>query len=101
MLTEDQREEMQAARDVLEGLRFLVKSPGWAQAVKLIEANCRARENSIGQKPMGNIEEAMTRNYEVGITHGLKLVPTIILAAATMARETFVRLHDIEQGAPQ
>lgn len=83
---------------MLEGLRSLAKSPGWGLAVKLIEANCKAREGSIGQQPIANMEEGLRRNYEVGITHGLKLVPTIILGAARTSQETYRRLLAIQQG---
>lgn len=101
MLTDEQIEEMQLARDVLEGLRSLVKSPGWAQAVRLIEANCKARENQLGQQPTIDMEEALRKNYEIGIIHGLKLVPTIIVTAGKTASETYKSLLAIQQGVDE
>lgn len=69
--------------------------------VKLIEVQAKAREQMIGMEPVANMEEALRRNLDIGVTRGLKLVPTIILSAATTARDTYQRLLALEQGVQQ
>jgi hypothetical protein len=57
--------------------------------VNLIEVQQKMRSAQIGDQPISGMEEALRRNYETGISHGLKLVPTIVKGSVMERTERY------------
>lgn len=66
----------------------LLKSPSWDHLVKVFEGQISARLNTIGNKPILSVEQALERNYQLGLAHGLAL-------AARLPNDMYQEIHRI------
>lgn len=64
----------------------LLKSPSWARVAEMIGKQVQARLNEIGNVPIRGIDEALERNYKLGLAHGLAL-------AVRLPNDVYSELH--------
>lgn len=65
--------EMQEAREQLELLMSLLKSPSWGRVVDIYQKQVQARLNEISNAPTRSLDDAFERNYKLGLAHGIAL----------------------------
>jgi hypothetical protein len=92
VLTEEERKELLDLREQLEGLRHLVKSPGWGLLDKAITAQVAVRTRALGLQPMNTMEETLKRNYEVGVRDGMQSIPQLIRAMVESLKGQYTEL---------
>jgi len=51
----------------------LLKSPSWARVVDIYRQQAQSRLNEVANVPVLSMDEALNRNYKLGIAHGLVL----------------------------
>lgn len=51
----------------------LLKSPSWGHLVEIYKGQVTARLNEVGNNPTRSLEEALDRNYKLGLAHGIQL----------------------------
>jgi hypothetical protein len=57
----------------MELLMSLLKSPSWALLVEVYQKQVGARLNETANQPLLSMEDAMQRNYKLGLAHGIQL----------------------------
>ncbi len=77
---EEIKQRLEAAREVKEKLQALGKCPGWGLLVELITEGREMRRKEIGEGPILSMEQALDRNFKLGIIAGMQFP---IVAAKT------------------
>lgn len=72
----------------MELLMSLLKSPSWDLVVKVYVGQVQSRLNELGNRPVTGMEDALERNYKLGMAHGLQL-------AARMPTDMYNEIHRV------
>lgn len=51
----------------------LLKSPSWGLLVEIYQKQVNARLNETANQPLQSVDDAMQRNYKLGLAHGIAL----------------------------
>lgn len=87
-MDQELKAEMEEARGRMELLMSLLKSPSWDLVVKIFIAQVQSRLNELGNRPLIGMEDALERNYKLGMAHGLQL-------AARMPTDMYNEIHRV------